>query len=42
MKKGNDKLTISVSGDVKDKFKQFCEDQGLKLGKQIDFSCFTN
>ena len=36
MKKGNDKLTISVSKSIKDKYKEFCEDEGLKIGKQIE------
>lgn len=36
MKKGNDKLTISVNKSIKDKYKEFCEEEGLKIGKQIE------
>ena len=36
MKKGNDKLTISIDKKTKDKFKEFCEKKGLKIGKQIE------
>ena len=36
MKKGNDKLTISVNEKIKDKYKEFCEKQGLRIGKQIE------
>jgi len=36
MKSGNDKLTISVDRDIKDKYKEFCDKQGLKIGKQIE------
>ena len=36
MKKGNDKLTISVSKEIKDKYKEFCEEEGLMIGKQIE------
>jgi len=36
MKKGNDKLTISVNKKIKDKYKGFCEKNGLKIGKQIE------
>jgi len=36
MKKGNDKLTISVDKAIKDKYKEFCEEEGLKIGKQIE------
>jgi len=40
MRKGNDKLTISVSKEVKDRFKHFCDSEGLKLGKQIELFMF--
>ena len=36
MKRGNDKLTISVDKKIKDKYKEFCEKNGLKIGKQIE------
>lgn len=36
MKKGNDKLTISVDKEIKEKYKEFCEERGLKIGKQIE------
>jgi antitoxin component of RelBE/YafQ-DinJ toxin-antitoxin module len=36
MKKSNDKLTISVDKAIKDKFKEFCEERGLKIGKQLE------
>lgn len=36
MKKGNDKLTISVNKKIKDKYKEFCEKRGLQIGKQIE------
>ncbi len=36
MKKGNDKLTISVDEDVKEKYKKLCDEHGLKIGKQIE------
>jgi len=36
MKKDNDKLTISVDKIVKDKYKEFCEERGLKIGKQLE------
>lgn len=36
MKKGNDKLTISVNKEIKDKYKEFCEEEGFKIGKQIE------
>ncbi len=36
MKDGNDKLTISVNKLIKDKYKQLCEEEGLKIGKQIE------
>ena len=36
MKSGNDKLTISVDKAIKDKYKEFCDKHGLKIGKQIE------
>lgn len=36
VKKGNDKFTISVDKKVKNAFKKFCEEEGLKPGKQIE------
>ena len=36
MKKGNDKLTLSLNKNIKDKYKQFCEEEGLKISKQIE------
>ena len=36
MKKGNDKLTISVNKKIKEEYKKFCEERGLKIGKQIE------
>ena len=36
MKKGNDKLTISVNKQVKESYKELCEKKGLKIGKQIE------
>ena len=36
MKKGNDKLTISVNKRIKNKYKRICEKEGLKIGKQIE------
>lgn len=36
MKKGNDKLTLSVDEKVKDLYKQLCEEEGLLLSKQIE------
>ena len=36
MKKGHDKLTISVNKKTKDSFKEICEKEGLKIGKQIE------
>lgn len=36
MKKGNDKLTLSVNKEIKDLYKQICEEGGLKLGKQLE------
>jgi hypothetical protein len=36
MKKGNDKLTISVDKRIKDLYKGLCDKEGLKIGKQIE------
>lgn len=36
VKTGNDKFTISVNKDIKKEFKKFCEEEGLKPGKQIE------
>ena len=36
MKKGNDKLTLSVDKKVKDLYKQICDEEGLLLSKQIE------
>tara|TARA_Y100000310_G_scaffold292683_1_gene321660 strand:- start:774 stop:923 length:150 start_codon:yes stop_codon:yes gene_type:complete len=36
MKQGNDKLTLSVNKKVKDLFKEYCEEEGLLLSKQIE------
>ena len=36
MKKGNDKLTISVNKKIKDLYKEYCDEEGLKIGKQIE------
>ena len=36
MRKGNDKLTISVSKHIKDLYKELCDKEGLKIGKQIE------
>ncbi|HME86783.1 MAG TPA: hypothetical protein VKE88_00010 [Candidatus Nanoarchaeia archaeon] len=36
MKKGNDKLTISIDESVKEDYKELCEKEGLKIGKQIE------
>ena len=36
MKKGNDKLTISVDKSIKDKYKEFCEANGFIIGKKIE------
>ena len=36
MKQGNDKLTLSVSKEVKEKYKHICDSEGLKIGKQIE------
>lgn len=36
MKRGNDKLTISVNQQVKNLYKELCDKEGLKIGKQLE------
>lgn len=36
MKKVKDKLTILIDKDVKERYKEFCEKIGLKIGKQVE------
>ncbi len=36
MRKENDKLTISVNKKVKDNYKEICDREGLKIGKQLE------
>lgn len=36
MKKGNDKLTISINGKIKSNYKKLCDSEGLKIGRQIE------
>ena len=36
MKEGNDKLTVSIDESVKERYKELCEREGLKMGKQIE------
>ena len=36
MKEGNNKLTISINQQIKDQYKKICEEEGLKIGKQIE------
>ena len=36
MKKGHDKLTISVNKYIKDLYKEVCDKEGLKIGKQLE------
>jgi hypothetical protein len=36
MKKGNDKLTISVNEKIKNSYKKVCDEEGLKIGRQIE------
>ncbi len=36
VKPGNDKFTISVNKKIKEEFKKYCENEGLKAGKQIE------
>ena len=36
VKEGNDKLTISIDKQIKDRFKELCEELGLAPGKQIE------
>lgn len=36
MRPDNDKLTISINKQIKDSFKKVCEEEGLRIGKQIE------
>ena len=36
MRKGNDKLTISVNEKIKNSYKKLCDEEGLKIGRQIE------
>ncbi|HLC47381.1 MAG TPA: hypothetical protein VJI75_06670 [Candidatus Nanoarchaeia archaeon] len=36
MKEGNDKLTISIDEHIKELFREICDKEGLKIGKQIE------
>ena len=36
MKKDNDKLTVSVNKKIKEFYKEICEKEGLKVGKQLE------
>jgi len=36
MKKGNDKLTISVNEKIKNLYKKLCDEEGMKIGKQLE------
>ena len=36
VKKGNVKLTVSVDKTISYRFKKYCEEEGLKLGKQLE------
>lgn len=36
MKEGNDKLTISIDKRIKDLYKELCDKEGLKMGKQLE------
>jgi hypothetical protein len=36
MKKGNDKLTISVNEKIKNSYKRLCDEEGLRIGRQIE------
>jgi len=36
MKKGQDKLTIALDKKIKELYKEFCEKNGLRVGKQIE------
>ena len=40
MKKGNDKLTISVDKQIKDLYKEICDKEGLKMGKRIELMIY--
>ena len=36
MKEGNDKLTISIDERIKSLYKEICDKEGLRIGKQIE------
>ena len=36
MKKGHDKLTLSINKKIKDLYKKICEEEGILLSKQIE------
>ena len=36
MRKGHDKLTLSVNKRIKDLYRLICEEEGLMLSKQIE------
>ena len=36
VKQGNTKLTISVNKKALDEFKKLCEEEGWKLGRQLE------
>ena len=36
MKQGNEKLTLSVNKRIKDLYKEVCDKEGLKVGKQLE------
>jgi len=41
MKKGNDKLTISVNKHIKDLYKEICDKEGLKIGKKLELFMYS-
>ena len=36
MKKGNDKLTLSIDKKIKKMYKEFCDKKGLQISKQVE------
>ena len=36
IKKGNIKLTLSVNEDILDRYKDYCEKEGIILSKQVE------
>ena len=36
VKKGNDKLTLSINKRIKEEYKKFCEENGLQISKQLE------